>query len=337
MGWKEQLPWVVRPLGILPTTWRERGRVWWYATRDLPRTIREDATVEMAAGMTFFLLFSLFPGLLFLVTLLPYLPLETHMDMFFDPVRPLLPVEVYTLLHTHVEDLLTEPRGGLLTASAAIALFSASRALVSLSRALNRAYRVPVLRSELWRRLRSMLLTMSALGVIILAVLTLSLGDRVVALIVEKGYLRVEKAILINAVRWPVLLILSSFLVQQLYFLLPDVRPRWRLITSGSLLAVLGWVVATWGFTSFASRFVEFNATYGSLGTAAIVMAWLYLGCFTLMLGGSFNALVERGLPPDVAVKMAAAAAGRAARKAEEATGQLQTVADRTQDESRGE
>ena len=262
------------------------------------------------------------------MTLLPYMPLETRVEDLFAIAEPFLPPEVYTLLFNHVLTLVTQTRGGLLTASAAVALFSASRALVSLSRALNRAYRVPVLRSEFMRRLRSIVLTLGALLGIVVAVLTLSLGDRIVALIVERGVIRVERGLLINSIRFPVLLLISSFLVQQLYFLLPDVRPRWRAITSGSMLAVLGWVVATWGFTSFATRFVQFNATYGSLGTAAIVMAWLYLGCFALMLGGSFSALVERGLPVEVAVRMARAAAAREKRKADETTALLATVGD---------
>lgn len=319
-GWKEQLPWVVRPLGVQATNMRERARVWWYAARDLPRTVQQDATVEMAAGMTFFLLFSLFPLLLFLVTLLPYLPLDPQVDYFFEIARPFLPAAVYELLYGHVTDLLAQPQTGLLTASAMVALYSASRALVSLSRALNRAHRVPVIKSEFLRRLRSMGLTVTALMGIIVAVLTLSLGDRVVEEIVGRGYIRVERGLLINAVRWPVLLLLSSFLVQQLYYLLPDVRPRWRPISSGSLLAVLGWVVATWGFTEFATKFVKFNATYGSLGTITLVMAWMYLGSFALMLGGSFAALVERGLPPEIAVRMAQEAADRAKKKAEDAT-----------------
>lgn len=318
MSWEEQLPWMTRPLGVLPNTWRERGRVWLMAALDLPRATREDATVEMAAGMTFFLLFSLFPGLLFLVTLLPYMPLDARIEDLFVVLAPLLPAEVYDLLFSHITELVSQPRGGLLTASALVALFSASRALVSFSRYLNRAYRVPKLGSEFLRRLRSMLLTVSALLGIIVAVIALSLGDRAVALIVEKGLIPVGRGLLINAVRWPVLLVLTSFLVQQLYYLLPDKRPRWRPITSGSVLAVLCWVVATWAFTAFAQRFVQFNATYGSLGTAAIVMAWMYLGCFSLMLGGGFNALVVRGLPPEVANRMALAEAERLARKAGE-------------------
>ncbi len=260
MGWQEQLPWVTRPLGELPDTMKEHGLVLWYALRDLPRTIRQDATVEMAAGMTFFLLFSLFPGLVFLVTLLPYLPIEAPIDKMFEVARPLLPPEVYDLLYGHVEELITNPKTGLLTAAAAIALFSASRALVSLSRSLNRSYRVPKITSEAFRRLRSMGLTVCAL--------------------------------------------LGAFFVQQLYYLLPDIRPRWRAISTGSMCAVIGWVGATWAFTTFATKFVKFNVTYGSLSSFAVIMAWMFLGSFALMAGGTINALVDRGLPPTPGEKL---------------------------------
>jgi membrane protein len=63
------------------------------------------------------------------------------------------------------------------------------------------------------------------------------------------------------------------------------------------VLAVLGWVAATWGFTVLAGRFIRFNVTYGSLGSVVVVMAWMYLGSLALIVGGTFNALVARGLP----------------------------------------
>lgn len=298
MGWQEQLPWATRPLGELPDTFRERTKVLAHALKDLPRTLRQDATVEMAAGMTFFLLFSLFPGLVFLVTLLPYLPMEAPIEKMFEVALPLLPPEVYDLLYGHVEELITNPKTGLLTASAAIALFSASRALVSLSRSLNRSYRVPKITSETFRRLRSMGLTVCALLGGAITVLLLSLGDNIVGAIVERGWLPISSGVLIVTVRWPVLLLLGAFFVQQLYYLLPDIRPRWRAISTGSVCAVIGWVGATWAFTTFATKFVKFNVTYGSLSSFAVIMAWMFLGSFALMTGGTINALVDRGLPP---------------------------------------
>jgi membrane protein len=290
-------PWLPRELGELPSGFREWGWVQWRAARDLPRQLREDAATESAAGMTFFLLFSLFPAILFLVSLLPYLPMEAPVDEAFEAARPLLPREVFDLLNGHVMGLLDSPRRGLITGSAVLTLFAASRGLVSLSRALNRAHRVPRLRSEIKRRLRSMLLTLFVLLCVVLGIVSLSFGDDVVGRIVERGLLPVKTAVLIIVVRWPVLLGLSSFGVQQLYFLLPDRRPVWRPWSVGSVLAVLGWVAATWGFTALAGRFIRFNVTYGSLGSVVVVMAWMYLGSLALIVGGTFNALVARGLP----------------------------------------
>lgn len=301
MGWAKQLPWIPRELGALPETLREHWRVTRHALRDLPRTIQEDATIEMAAGMTFFLLFSLFPGFLFLTTLLPYLPVDAPVEELLRQglENRLLPEEVHTLLAGHVDGLLNETRGGLLTLSAAIALFSASRALVSLSRSLNRSYRVPKIRSEALRRLKSVVLTTATLLLVVLAVLALSLGDWFVEQIMARQLIPVSSGTLIIVIRWPLLTLLAAFGVQQLYYLLPDQRPRWRPISTGSLVSVLGWVIATRLFTDFAGRFIQFNVTYGSLGSVAVVMAWMYLACFALMVGGVLNALIDRGLPPE--------------------------------------
>ena len=306
MSWLNPLPWVTRPLGVLPQTWREHIRLRLNAFRDLPGAMRGDSTTEMAAGMTFYLLFSMFPAVVCLITLLPYLPLDSPLERLFEVGRPVLPAEVYDLLTAHIEDLVSRPRTGLLSASAAVALWSASRALVSLSRALNRAYRVPQIKSELLRRLRSMLLTLGALLGFLITIIALSLGDLIVDLVVDLGLIPLSSGILISAVRWPILLFIASFLVQQLYFLLPDERPRWRFMSTGSVTAVIGWLVATWAFTSFATLFVQFNVTYGSLGSVAVVMAWLYIGSLALMIGASVNALVDRGLPSDPAAALTA-------------------------------
>jgi len=293
------MPWAPRPEGERPSTWRERWTALKLAILDFPLTIRQDHTTEMAAGMTFFLLFSIFPSLVFLVTFLPHLPDQmTNVGLLFEIAEPILPPEVYSLLHDHFTSLVSKPRGGLAFISAAVALFSASRALVSLSRALNRTYRVESIRSEWLRRIRSMLLTILVLLTFLIAVLGLTTGDFVVELLVEYELMPMARGTAIKLVRWPLLLLIASFLVQQLYFLLPDRRPRWRLISSGSIFAVVAWVVCTYGMRSFAATILANNVAYGSLGSVAVVMAWLYLGCLVLILGATFNALIDRGLPP---------------------------------------
>ena len=84
-----------------------------------------------------------------------------------------------------------------------------------------------------------MLLTLGILFGCLVTVIALSLGDLIVDLVVDQGLLPVSSGTLISVVRWPILLLFASFLVQQLYYLLPDQRPRWRLTSTGSVSAVL--------------------------------------------------------------------------------------------------
>lgn len=298
MRWGTTGSWIPRPEGERPSTGRERWRAFRYALLDMPLTLRQDQSTEMAAGITFFLLFSLFPMLVCLVTFLPLLPDQmTNLELLFETVKPIMPPEVYALLHDHFNALVTKRQGGLALASGSIALFSASRAAVSLSRALNRTYRVDALKSEWLRRLRSMGLTMGVLLTFLFAVLGLTLGDWIVGLLISWEMLPVGQGTAIVVVRWPILFVLSTFLVQQLYFLLPDKRPRWRPMSIGSAVAVTAWVLSTFLMREFAASIMARNVAYGSLGSVAVVMAWLYLGSLALIVGATLNALYERGLP----------------------------------------
>ena len=64
-------------------------------------------------------------------------------------------------------------------------------------------------------------------------------------------------------------------------------------------MAVASWLIATFVFTALAGRFFALNAAYGSVGSIAMLMAWMYLGSLALLVGGTFNALVARGVPEE--------------------------------------
>jgi membrane protein len=127
-------------------------------------------------------------------------------------------------------------------------------------------------------------------------VVTLAVGDHVVAFLVSRGGLKDSSGLLIAAFRWPVLLLISTFFVQQLYYLLPDVRPRWRPWSTGAFVAVLGSVGTTIALGKVASTFLRYNLAYGALGSLTVVMLWMYLGCLMLLVGAGLNALKARGL-----------------------------------------
>jgi membrane protein len=79
--------------------------------------------------------------------------------------------------------------------------------------------------------------------------------------------------------------------IDQLYYVGPAVRQRWRWVTPGAVVAVLGWVAASLGFSAYVRHFGSYNATYGSIGAVIILLTWMYLTSFFVLLGAEINAM----------------------------------------------
>jgi len=79
-----------------------------------------------------------------------------------------------------------------------------------------------------------------------------------------------------------------------LYYFAPDVVQPWRWITPGSVVAVIGWIVTSVGFSYYVTNFASYNVTYGSIGTVIVLLTWLYLTGVFLLIGGEVNAMWEK-------------------------------------------
>jgi membrane protein len=96
--------------------------------------------------------------------------------------------------------------------------------------------------------------------------------------------------------KWPVLLLIMSFLFALLYWAAPNVKqPGFRWITPGGLLAVTGWIIGSLIFAFYVANFGSYNKTYGALGGVIIFLLWLWISNIMVLLGAEFNAEVGRG------------------------------------------
>jgi membrane protein len=108
-----------------------------------------------------------------------------------------------------------------------------------------------------------------------------------------------------DLVKWPVLLLLVSFMFALLYWASPNARQGFRWVTPGGILAVVVWVVVSAAFALYVANFGSYNKTYGSLASVIIFLVWLWLGNIAILLGAELNAELERGRaivaghPPD--------------------------------------
>jgi len=266
------------------------------ATR-VVKEVREDDCLGGAAQLAYYLLFAVFPFVLFLTALLGYLPIPNLMERLLTALATLLPGEVVTLLQEHVRQLVTEQKGGVLSFGILAALWASSSAVVAITGALNRAYDVQEGRS--WWKVRSVALLLTiGLSLFIVAAMVLlifgpQLGDWLASLV---GLGKIFEH-LWNIIRWPVSAGMLIVAMAVVYYYAPDVEQQWKWITPGAVFAVLAMMVTSLGFSVYVSHFGSYNKTYGSIGAVIVFLTWLYLTGLCLLIGGEINAEVEHAAP----------------------------------------
>jgi len=282
------------------------GGSWWAAIRRTVREFQVDNLKDWAAALTYYSVLSIFPALLVLISLLDLAGPST-IQKLLDNLGQVAPGSVNQILEGAIRNL-RQTRGSagvLALAGLAVALWSASNYIAAFMRASNAIYDVPEGR-PVWKtlpiRIAVTVVVMVLLAVSAVAVVaTGGLADRVGRL------LGLGSAVVTawDLVKWPVLLLLVSFMFALLYWASPNAKQGFRWVTPGGILAVVVWVIASVAFAIYVANFGSYNKTYGSLASVIIFLVWLWLSNTAILLGAELNAELERsraiaaGHPPD--------------------------------------
>lgn len=261
--------------------------------QDLIHRIRNVDMSGMGAQLAYFLLLSLFPMLIFLMTLIPYLNL--HQEDVFDFLAGVVPDEVYILIENTLGEVLTNQNGGLLSIGILGTIWSASRGVDGLMRGLNRAYDVDG-RAGIKRRFLSFVFTIALVMIILIALVFPVFGHHISNIIVSHFGVTESFESLWTFIRWitPPALIVATLM--GMYWIVPNTDPRLKFISAfpGAIFSTLGWLGLTYGFSFYINNFGNYSATYGSIGGVIILMLWLYFTGMIIIFGGLLNATIHR-------------------------------------------
>jgi membrane protein len=276
-----------------PSPWKLGGIGAKELARRVIAELRDDDCLGRAAQLAYYFLFALFPFFLFLTTLLGYLPIPDLLDRLLGMLGEMLPGDALQLVQENVRDLVTNQRGGLLSFGILAALWTSSGALTAIIDSLNRAYDVDEGR-PFWKvRGLAILLTIGLSAFLIVSLILLTFGPQIGAWVAELFGLGRLFELAWNVLRWPVIVGLLIVAMALLYYMAPDVEQRWQWITPGSACAVIGWLLASFGFSFYVNRFGSYNATYGSIGAVIVLLTWMYLSGLFVLIGGEINAEIE--------------------------------------------
>lgn len=272
---------------VLPGRWMS----WKTFLRALWAEWVRDDLGDVAAALTFSMMLAMFPFLLFLVSLASVLIDPQQATALVDELSRVAPPQVTQIIGGRIQELGRANDVGILTFGAITAIWVASGGLAALMRALNKAYGVTE-RRPFWKtRLIAITITLfTAVIVILAAIIAVALPPLATRI---GGPL--ETALL--WLRLPVAALLMMFVWAVLYYALPDVEQRFRFITPGSVVGVVIWATASWGFSVYVRNFGRYEAVYGALGGLIILLLWMWVSSQAVLLGAEINAILEHRSP----------------------------------------
>src|SRR5579884_432258 len=270
---------------------------WFGVFRRTIREFRADNLTTWAAALTYYGVLAIFPAIIALVSILGLVGHSATQPLLTN-LGKLAPGSVHQILVSAIKNL-QHSRGAagvLFFAGIASAIWSASGYISSFMQASNAIYDIEEGR-PIWVRLplrvgvtvvMLVLLAISAVAV----VLTGSLAGQIGKILGIGG----TAVTIWDIAKWPVLLLVVSFMFSILYWASPNVRhPGFRWLSPGGVFAVAVWVIASGAFAFYVAHFSSYNKTYGALAAIVIFLVWLWISNIAVRLGAEWNAEIERG------------------------------------------
>ena len=269
---------------------------WGFILKRTMRSFSTDQCTDLAAGLTYFAVLSLFPALLALVSILGIVgQSQTGIDALFGMVNELAP-GMTDVLKGPIEGLASSPATGwALVIGIVGAVWSASGYVGGFGRALNRVYGVPEGRTALVLRPVQLGVTLLTLVLISLLALMLVVSGPVLSFL--GGLIGLDEAFQVawSILRWPVVIIVLVLLLAVLYASTPNVKhPRFRWLTPGSLAAIIVLGIASALFAFYVGNFGNYDRTYGALAGIIVFLLWIWIANNALLFGAELDSEVER-------------------------------------------
>ncbi|PIC64513.1 ribonuclease [Sporosarcina sp. P13] len=253
--------------------------------------VKELDVSASASQLAFFFLLSLFPLLIFLFTLLPYLNLDQNQIFMF--IREYAPESTAALIESTLSEVLDNRSGGLLSVGILATIWSASKGMGAISKGLNQAYEVEEDRNFFISKGLSIGFTIMLIATVISALVLPIFGEPIGKFLFSFMGLEDSFLTIWTSIRFAIPPVLIFVVFSLLYWIVPDVDLRFKSVIPGSVFATIGWIITSSSFSFYISNFSSYANTYGSIAGIIVLIMWLYLSAIILILGGTINAVMK--------------------------------------------
>jgi len=266
------------------------------------KNLLDDDILDRANGVAFNFILAIFPAIIFLFTLIPYVSQffpEINTESIMAFLGQQIPASMFEVVSSTVLDIVSNQRGGLLSLGFVFSIYLSTNGMMALMRAFNSCYRTIENRGGIKTRLIATGLTINMTFVLFLAILLLIVGQFVLEAImanlpqfewINMSYFTV---VLLFGLRFITIFIAFFLAISFIYYFGPAIHYNWRFFSVGSLLATLLSIAVSYGFSFYVTNFGTYNKVYGSIGVLLALMVWIQLITVVLLVGYEVNASIH--------------------------------------------
>ncbi len=243
-----------------------------------------------ASAISFNFFIALFPSIIFIFTLIPFIPIPNFQVELIALLEELLPSNTFQVVENTIVDITTNRRVSLLSFGFIAAIIFSTNGISAMIAAFNASANAFENRS--WISMRGIALIMVFLMAILTSVATgfIVFGRSIISFLVENEIIHNRLSqILFDSGRWSVILIVALLTISFLYYYAPSKQSRYRFFSPGSIMATLLIILTSLVFSYYINHFGRYNKLYGSIGTLIALLIWLNINSFVLLIGFELN------------------------------------------------
>ena len=256
--------------------------------------IQQTSLTNRAAALAYNFMLALFPAIIFLFTLIAYIPVRNFQEYLLSLFALIMPTNAYLAFQSTIVDIIKNQNGKLLSIGFITALYFATNGVSNLMQAFNKSSLILETRSWFKRRLVALSLTVVISIALLIAIIIMIAGQSAIAFMKEHFFTKsVLWSYLIGLSQWIIILVIFFVSISILYRYGPSNKQKWKFVNPGSILATSLAILTSIGFTYYTNNFSSYNKVYGSIGTLIVVMVYLYLNSLILLVGFELNASVD--------------------------------------------
>ena len=256
--------------------------------------IQRESLAVRASNIAFNFFIAIFPSIIFLFTLIPYIPVDNLQQDILGLLEDLFPANAYELVLTTANDIIDKPRGGLLSLGFFLALYFSTNGMVAISNSFDKHYNTTFsTRNFIQTRFIALWLTVVLSSLLLVTIVLITAGNNILQWLLEQmDILSSFSLILLNMVRWIAIVLMMFFSYSFIYYFGPAIKKKFTFISTGSTLATILTILISIGFSYYVNNFGQYNKLYGSIGTIIALLLWIYMNAFALLIGFELNASI---------------------------------------------